>query len=94
MLNIDKSEVISTIYWTVELFCINYIIIHHELCYIWTAIILEDLDTSEELSHSAADDSMSSTISSNSNFMKLPVEEDFDYIKQISNGAYGYVCVL
>ena len=61
--------------------------------YIRTAIIPEDLDTSEELSHSAADDSMSSTISSNSNSMKLPVEEDFDYIKQISNGAYGYVCV-
>lgn len=54
------------------------------------AILPEDLDDSEDVSHSTANDSMSSTISNDSAYrMKVPVEEDFDYIKQISNGAYG-----
>lgn len=48
---------------------------------------LESLDGSD----SQADNEGESTPTSNKNKyqMKAPAEDDFDYIKQISNGAYG-----
>ncbi|XP_067938034.1 microtubule-associated serine/threonine-protein kinase 3-like isoform X2 [Watersipora subatra] len=59
------------------------------------AILPQDLDDMEHSSLSAPDESDSLSICSDSNYpMKLPVEDDYEYIKQISNGAYGAVWLV
>jgi len=48
----------------------------------------DELDDFQEINLDDTSDSLSTPRESS---MKVPVEEDFEYIKQISNGAYGYV---
>lgn len=48
--------------------------------------MLDERDSSDSQADNDADTSSGSKYQ-----MKAPCEEDFDYIKQISNGAYGLV---
>lgn len=75
--------------------CMQHISTSKCTCPHFAAILPEDIDDSCDVSLNATDESLDTSgkaeASADSKFqMKAPVEEDFDYIKQISNGAYGY----
>lgn len=72
-------------------------ILHYVMMLIWCFLgLLPDLMLEERDSSDSPGDNDADSSSGSKYQMKAPCEEDFDYIKQISNGAYGLVnnCVV